>query len=99
MPEQLETSPEELDAPAGALTMPPEQLLGLPVTIPLVIAAAAFGLGRTKAAELARTGEFPCRVIKVGARYRVPRSALLEALGYADPLADALRSGTPRPAA
>ena len=80
---------------AGQPSMTLEQLLNLPVTVPLVTAAAAFGLRRTKAHDLARAGEFPCRVIKVGQRYKVPRSALLEALGYADSVADALK----RPAA
>lgn len=64
--------------------MPPmslEELQSLPVSVDLVTAARAFGLGRTKAHELARAGEFPCRVIVCGSRYRVPRSAILRALG------------------
>lgn len=81
------------------LSMSARELFALPVSVPLVIAARAFGLARTKAHELARAGEFPCRVIRVGQRYRVPRSALLEALGYSDPLATAVKAdGTPRPA-
>jgi hypothetical protein len=83
----------------GQPSMTLEQLLSLPVTVPLLVAGAAFGLRRTKAHELARAGEFPCKVIRVGKRYKVPRSALLEALGYADPVADALRASPgPRPA-
>ena len=31
--------------------------------------------------ELLQRGEFSCRVIKVGKRWRVPKSALLELLG------------------
>jgi hypothetical protein len=58
-----------------------DELLALPVSVPLVTAGRAFGLGRTKSHELARTGEFPCRVMRVGERYRVPRTELLRALG------------------
>ncbi len=68
------------------LAMSEEELLALPVSVKLVVAGRAFGLGRTKAFELAQAGEFPCRVLRVGNRYRVPRSALLEALGI-DPRA------------
>ncbi len=73
-----------------------EELLGLPVSVGLVTAGRAFGLGRTKSFELAQQAAFPCRVIKVGNRYRVPRSAIFEALGI-DP-AEA-RSPEPTPAA
>jgi hypothetical protein len=57
------------------------ELVALPVSVDLVTAGRAFGLGRTKSHELARTGQFPCRVLKVGERYRVPRTELLRALG------------------
>ena len=71
--------------------MTPAELLGLPVSVDLTTAGRAFGLGRTRAFELARQGQFPCHVIRIGAngdgtggKYRVPRSAILEALGVAD---------------
>lgn len=63
------------------LEMTIDELLALPVSVPLVTAGRAFGLGRTKAFELAQSGEFPCRVLRVGKKYRVPRSAIFEALG------------------
>ena len=63
------------------LQMQKDELLALPVSVDLTTAGRAFGLGRTRAYELARTGQFPCRVIPVGRKFRVPRSALLEALG------------------
>lgn len=63
------------------LKMSVEELLALPVSVDLVTAGRAFGLGRTKAFELAQGGEFPCRVLRVGRKYRVPRSAIFEALG------------------
>jgi hypothetical protein len=39
-----------------------------------------FGLGRSLAYDLARNGDFPVPVIRVGARYRVPVAAILAAL-------------------
>lgn len=61
-----------------------DELFAVPVSVDIVTAGRAFGFGRTKAFELARAGEFPCRVIRVGRKYRVPRSALFEALGVTD---------------
>lgn len=74
--------------------MTAEELLALPVSVDLETAGRAFGMGRTKAQALARAGNFPCRVIPVGAKYRVPRTAIFEALGF-DPQAPvaAARSG------
>jgi len=50
-------------------------------TVDLMTAARALGLGRTKAYELARRDDFPCRVIRIGDTYRVPTPGLLELLG------------------
>lgn len=50
-------------------------------TVNLMTAASALGLGRTKAYELARRNEFPCRVIRIGDTYRIPTPGLLELLG------------------
>jgi hypothetical protein len=50
-------------------------------TVDLMTAACALGMGRTKAYELARHDEFPCRVIRVGDTYRIPTAGLLELLG------------------
>jgi hypothetical protein len=50
-------------------------------TVDLMTAAAALGLGRTKAYELAKRDEFPCRVIRIGDVYRIPTAGLLELLG------------------
>lgn len=75
------------------------ELLALPVSVDLATAGRAFGLGRTKSFELAQAGAFPCRVLRVGLRYRVPRSALLEALGI-DPSSGARNSAvSPSPGA
>jgi hypothetical protein len=67
-----------------------EELRELPVSFPLVTAGRAFDIGRTKAHELARSGEFPCRVLRIGSSYRVTRADLFRALGIKDePLAAA----------
>jgi hypothetical protein len=50
-------------------------------TVDLMTAARALGLGRTKAYELARREQFPCRVIRIGEHYRIPTAGLLELLG------------------
>jgi hypothetical protein len=50
-------------------------------TVDLMTAARALGLGRTKAYELARRDQFPCRVIRIGETYRIPTAGLLELLG------------------
>jgi predicted DNA-binding transcriptional regulator AlpA len=58
-----------------------DELLALPATVDLVTAARALGIGRTTAYQLARAGEFPIPVLRLGARYRVVTSGLLAALG------------------
>lgn len=57
------------------------ELQALPASVDLLTAARALCLGRTKAYDLARRGEFPCAVFRVGDTYRVPTIALLELLG------------------
>ncbi|SPT51208.1 DNA-binding protein [Actinomadura madurae] len=59
----------------------PAEIRSLPVTIDLVTAGRAFGVGRTKAYQLARTGQFPCKVLRVGHSYRVSTADLLAAIG------------------
>jgi hypothetical protein len=44
-------------------------------------AARALGIGRSKAHQLASTGEFPCRIIRIGTHYNVPTVDLLKVLG------------------
>lgn len=53
-------------------------------TVDLMTAARALGLGRTKAYQLARRDEFPCRVIRIGEAYRIPTPGLLELLGVSE---------------
>lgn len=57
------------------------ELLALPATVDLCTAAKALGIGRTVAYQLARADELPVPVLRLGARYRIPTSALLKVLG------------------
>jgi hypothetical protein len=61
-------------------------------TVDLMTAALALGMGRTKAYDLARRDQFPCRVIRIGETYRVPTAGLLELLGVT---AEETRNQTP----
>ncbi len=56
-------------------------LYELPPTVDISTAARAIGLGRRKAYELAKRGEFPCRLLRIGTQYRVPTAELLGLLG------------------
>lgn len=61
-----------------------DELMALPVAVDLVTAGQAYGMGRTLAYDLAKRGEFPCRVLRVGNCYRVTRADLLRGLGETD---------------
>jgi hypothetical protein len=62
-------------------TLSAAELRDLPTAVDIVTAGRAFGIGRTKAHELARAGQFPVPVLRLGNSYRVTRAALLRALG------------------
>jgi predicted DNA-binding transcriptional regulator AlpA len=53
----------------------------LPSVVDITTAGRALGLSRTRAYELAKLGEFPCRVIRIGESYRVPTAELLRLPG------------------
>ena len=57
------------------------ELLALPAAVDLETAGRPFGIGRTKAHELARSGQFPVPVLRLGRTYRVPTAPILELLG------------------
>jgi predicted DNA-binding transcriptional regulator AlpA len=61
--------------------MSQEELLTLPTTVGVETAARAIGMGRTRAYQLARRGQFPCKVIRIGASYRVVTLDLRRLLG------------------
>lgn len=60
-------------------------LTGLPSVVDIMTAARALGLSRTYAYDLAKRGQFPCRVIRIGTAYRVPTADLLKLLGAGPP--------------
>ncbi|MDL4817354.1 helix-turn-helix domain-containing protein [Actinomadura opuntiae] len=59
------------------------EIRSLPATIDLVTAGRIVGVGRTKAYQLARSGRFPCRVLRIGRNYRVCAADLIAVLGLA----------------
>jgi hypothetical protein len=69
-----------------------EELMALPAVIDVVTAGRVFGFGRTKSYELARRGEFPCRVIRAGRSFLVPTAELHRLLGLAQPSIPAHRN-------
>jgi hypothetical protein len=52
----------------------------LGMTTDVETAAAILSIGRTKAYELAKSGEFPVKVLRIGRRYVVPVPALVALL-------------------
>ena len=60
-----------------------EELLALPVSIDLDTSNRALGLGRSKGYELAKRGQYPCKVLRLGKAYRVVTADLLNLLGLA----------------
>lgn len=59
------------DAPTAA------DIRAWPVTVDVVLAGRAFGIGRGLAYDLARRGEFPVPVRRIGTRYRVVTADIL----------------------
>lgn len=57
-----------------------EKVRELGLVTSLETAAQILGIGRSKAYEMVRTGEFPVRVMRVGRVYRVPVNAVLRCL-------------------
>jgi hypothetical protein len=82
-----------------ALTL--AEIAALPAVTDLVTAGRALSLGRTKAYQLARAGQFPCPVIRAGKAWLVPVAGLLAVLGLPIPAAfpaSAAGLDTPGPA-
>lgn len=57
-----------------------EELFSLPVMVDLATANRALGIGRTVGYRLARQGQYPVPLIRVGSRYRITRASLLHYL-------------------
>ncbi|MFB7614251.1 hypothetical protein [Kitasatospora sp. NPDC056181] len=64
------------------------ELLALPAAIDLDTANRAIGLGRSKGYELGRRDAYPCRVLRLGKKYRVITADLLRLLGIEEPDAE-----------
>lgn len=62
-------------------TWRPEEIRALGATTDLLTAASVLRIGRTKAYQLASSGEFPVPVIRTGRRYVVAVAPLLRVLG------------------
>ncbi|MGI5470252.1 hypothetical protein [Streptomyces sp. CA-132043] len=60
-----------------------EELMALPAAVDLDTGNRALGLGRSKGYALARRGEYPCKVLRLGKAYRVVTADLLDLLGLA----------------
>lgn len=66
----------------NAKGMASAELMGLPVSFDLDTANRALALGRTTGYALAKSGEYPVRVLRLGRQYRVTRYDLLRFLGF-----------------
>ncbi|MEW2622731.1 hypothetical protein [Streptomyces sp. NPDC048106] len=60
-----------------------EELLRLPAAVDLETGNRALGLGRSKGYDLAKRGQYPCKVLRLGNAYRVVTTDLLALLGLA----------------
>jgi hypothetical protein len=67
--------------PTPTTNWTPEAVCQLGLTTDVATAGAILGIGRSKAYELAKNGDFPVTILRVGRRYLVPTNALLTLLG------------------
>ncbi|WP_328427946.1 DNA-binding protein [Streptomyces sp. NBC_00443] len=65
-------------------TLTTADLLSLPPTVDVETGGRAFGLGRTTAYRLAREGQFPCKVIRVGGAWKVVTADLRRVLALSE---------------
>jgi hypothetical protein len=73
----------ENEPASRAKGMSREELLELPAAVDLETGNRALGLGRSKGYELAKRGQYPCKVLRLGNAYRVVTADLLALLGLA----------------
>jgi predicted DNA-binding transcriptional regulator AlpA len=57
-----------------------DEIRSWPAAVDVSRAAAAFGVSRSLAYDLARRGAFPARVLKVGGRTKVVTASIIKAL-------------------
>jgi hypothetical protein len=70
----------QTDDPSGGTAWTPERIRALGTVTTVPVAASIFGLSRSVAYDLIRTGRFPVPVLRFGTRYRIPVQAILAAL-------------------
>jgi hypothetical protein len=56
----------------------PDAVRALGVTTDVTTAGEILGIGRSKAYELAKRGEFPVQILRIGRRYIVPVAAVIK---------------------
>lgn len=59
----------------------PRNLEDLPPTVPLQVASRILGIGRDHGYELAKSGNYPVRVLQSSGRFKVSKFDLLTYLG------------------
>lgn len=72
-----------------------DELLALPVSVKLAIANKALGLGRSTGYDLARRGQYPVKVLRLGNAYRVVTRDLQELLGMKPSVSEQPAAATP----
>jgi len=75
------TTTREAARQPGAKVWTVDAVRNLGATTDIETAGAILGIGRSKSYELARRGEFPVRVLRIGRRYLVPIPSILALLG------------------
>jgi hypothetical protein len=73
-----------------------DELLALPPAIPLETANRALGISRSNGYALAKRGQYPCRVLRLGNAYRVVTAELHTLLGVAPAPAEQRDAGQVR---
>lgn len=66
------------------MNVDPDEVRALPVVVDIVTAGRCWGLGRDASYRLARSGQFPVRVLTLGRRLVCTRADLLAGLGIED---------------
>lgn len=61
-----------------------DELMTLPVAVPLETANRALGIGRTSGYDMAKRGVYPVRVLRHGRQYKVTRYDLHRHLGVGE---------------
>ncbi|MGW0805554.1 helix-turn-helix transcriptional regulator [Nonomuraea sp. NPDC002799] len=84
MKDQARTTDTDAEEPQGPAMPEAAGMASQPLVVGLMEASQLLGMGRTTAYRLAKTGMFPCPVLRFGGRYAVPLHGLRALLGYVD---------------